>query len=381
MSDNDHFFKRAPASQKVCTELVNETMLLFRPSPRFKWWQRFTGNRNLSVDSFSQERMDRLEALYYEDLIKGDSSPKPEASPEGLMAFIRATKSFQLKGENQAREIGEISIAQKRALSELLKKLSYQRSWQFDDIDNLTHVLYTIAFGARGSLGASLSFTGRQRELIVALATEDLAKKGMYESFSHFRFLGANPGPLRKFAQTKFASGLKVSLLNLPMLLGAPPLYLPKVKPPKLSKGLADDLLSEGLTDEVAERISREIGASLVVNDQYLRVRKAYMYGVMIYLVMAQAYDTYQLEAELRESQELIGEAREEADELTQSLDVLEGSSIDVFSEEEIEKGNIFCQNLRECFDAFSVPESDTESEGFKTCQSVIDPGNQCRSL
>jgi hypothetical protein len=372
---------RSLASVGDCSELINETMLLVRPPPRFKWWQHFTQMSTTNVDDFSLKRMNQLESFYSEGIENGDSSLSPEASAEGLMAFIRATKNAQLINTVGVEEVQRVSMAQKKALHRLLKKLSLQRSWQFDDINNLSHELYMVAYGPENLLGSLLSFSMKQRDLVVQLATEDLAKRGMYESFSHFRFLKANPNLLRRFAQTKFARGLKVSLLNLPMLLGAPPLYLPKIRAPKLSQSLADDLLSEGLTDEILKRINREIGPKLLANNQYESVRKAYMYGVMVYLVMAQAYETYQVDAELDDNQQLIAEAQEETSIITQSLAVLEDSGVDVFSEEEVESGNIFCQNLRECFEAFSVSESDTESEGFSTCQSVIDPGNQCTSL
>jgi hypothetical protein len=368
---------RYPANIEQCTDLVNETVLLFRPPPGLHLWKRLAQS-NFSLNDFSMERFKRLEELYVRELNQGSTDLRPEGSPEGLLAFIRATKA---KAGDPPQEISKVSRRQARALNNHLKKMAQYRKLSLADIDDLTTELFTANFGPQKEFSDLFSFSRRQRELITEVASLDIARRGFFENFSYFRFLEANPSLYRRFGRSRFAYGLKVGILNLPMLLGLPPLYLPKFKAPKLSIQLSEELLAEGMTDEVYRKIQREIGSRLLVQDKYDEIRKYYMYGVMIYLVMAQAYETYQLEGELEESREMIEEAQSKALEITGSIQVLEEAGIDVFSDEEIEEGNIFCQNLKDCFEAFSVELNDTESDGYKTCQDVIDPGNQCTSL
>ena len=368
---------RAPAQTSDCSHLLNETLLFFRPPPGFHFWKRLTQS-NFGLNDFSIERMQVLEGDYLSSLKVGPKNLEPEASAEGLMAFARATSSH---AGMDPTELRHVSLKQTKALNSVLKKLSFQKRLSLDDIESLTLELFNAAFGPKTRPKGFFSFSERQKELILELSAADIARSGLFSSFSHFRFIQGNPSLFRRFSNSRFASGLKVSLFNLPMLLGAPPLYLPKFKAPKLSRELSDELLRKGMTDELYERIQKEIGSRLIARDKYQEIRKYYMYGVMIYLVLAQAYETYQLDAELEETRGVLKEASDEALEITGSIEVLEKAGIDVFSDELIEDGNIFCQNLIECFEAFGVSKVDTESEGFATCQDVIDPGNQCTSL
>lgn len=338
-------------------------VLIEEQNPRSKMalWRRL-----LSLPS--QDFNEDLYRAHLRDLepLEGDHFRPLSDSPEGILAFIKAS------GDRVGMEL-EVDPARwsrfKRGhFEKVIEQLKKRGRLNLSSLDELTGELFVAAYGPRLKWRHFFRGDLARERIIQRVVYEDLVKKGLLKTFKDYRM---PDNFLQKFYQTPWAKGLATTLFNLPVLAGLPPLYLPAVKKPVISEALSREILENGLTDNIVAKIELELGASFKTKEQYEKLRKAYMAGIMVYLTYAGVYDAYQLNKAIDEENEDLKESIEAGQEITADLEVLEEENINVFEENSYQEGSTFCEAISECL---------AEVGDRELCVSLMDPDSRCKS-
>ncbi|MCR9205219.1 MAG: hypothetical protein NXH75_11610 [Halobacteriovoraceae bacterium] len=374
------FGKRKPAQvENQCYETMREAMVMSNKKSRYSIWRRFIG--------FPENRFDRDK---YKELIKvyTNSAEDPttivEESPEGLLALGRA---LVLRNAGEGRDlIPERALRLNRFkeahLEEVVSRLKNKGKLEASQIEDLTRELYLTAFGPEFKLRNTFSGKKAREEVLLRIVEEDLLDKGLLRVFKDYRISKSKPSFIQKFNSSPYGRGALAGVLNLPVLIGWPPLYLPGFKPLRLSDELTDEILQKGLTPEVMRRIDMDFTSSAVDKARYEIIRRYYLKGIIVYVSLAGLYDFYQLNKELDQENEILVEAGEQAGEILELTSKLEAQGVDVFSDSNLETGKTFCDAIRACLISIEIDPNEVgmDDPNFKACQSVTDPDSRCKT-
>lgn len=374
------FGKRTPAQvENQCYETMREAMVMGDKESRYSLWRRFIG---FPESRFDKERYNELIEIYTKSA--EDPTTIVEQSPEGLLALGRALV---------LRNAGEgIDLIPERALKlnrfkeahleEVVSRLKNKGKLESAQIEDLTRELYLTAFGPEFKLRNYFFGKKAREELLLRIVEEDLLDKGLLRVFRDYRISKTKPSFIQKFNSSPYGKGALAGVLNLPVLIGWPPLFLPGFKPLRLSDELTDEILQKGLTPEVMRRIDMDFSSSAVDKARYEIIKRYYLKGIIIYVSLAGLYDFYQLNKELDQENEILVEAGEQAGELLELTSKLEAQGVDVFSESNVETGKTFCDAIKACLLSIDIDPSEVgmEDPNFKACQSVTDPDSRCKT-
>jgi hypothetical protein len=215
---------------------------------------------------------------------------------------------------------------------------------------------------------------------------EDLAQKGLKGVFQKYRIFADKPKLIKDFMKSRQGETLKTAIFNLPMFFGAPPLYLPRLRPIRLSKELADDMLMNGFGPEQMAKFekSAQIGPLHVEGQaRYEIFRKAYMLGATVYLSAAAMYEAYETEQVLEEEREVLNFAEERANSVLNEAMELEKRGYSIFEDSENKEGlDPRCRLLENCFEQQGLvrPFLDhKESPLYSSCVKTLDRNNLCK--
>jgi len=372
-----HYIKgRIPASvQGQCYSGLTNLSRAIKPDSRFFSWKRWLSipenrfNFDLYNDLISQ----------YEGALRSGENFTPEQTSEGLLAYIKAT--VRSKDIDDSGMDLRLNLFREGKLEALHQRLLKRRKLESGRIEDLTAELFTTAFGPEVALKEFLNGNELKENLILRVVQQDIVDKGLLGVFFDYRLTKNNPTFLQKFRNSMPGKAAMTGILNLPMLAGTPPLYLPGFSPLRLSEGLSGEMLDKGLSDDVLRRIDMEIGHSITDKARFNKIKNYYVSGVMVYVTLASLYDSYQLNKDLDEEAEALGEALNEVEDLVRKTEVLESSGIDVFSDEALEEGKTFCDAISSCLESVGVSEGETDSPAFSQCKQIMDPDNRCTRL
>lgn len=375
-TDVHHTRGRIPASlQGHCYRGLTNFTRALKPDSRFFSWKRWL---SIPENRFDLDLYNDL-ITQYENALRSGENFTPDQSSEGLLAYIKATvRSRDLDDSGMDLKLNLFREGKLEALHQRLLKRGKLESARIED---LTAELFTTAFGPEVSFKKFLNGDELKKKLILRVVQQDLVDKGLLGVFFDYRLTKNNPTFLQKFRSTIPGKAAMTGILNLPVLAGAPPLYLPGFGPIRLSEGLSGELLDKGLSDDVLRRIDMEIGHSLTDKARFNKIKSYYVSGVMIYITLASIYDSYQLNKDLDEEAIVLDEALGEIEELVRKTEVLENSGINVFSDEELEEGRTFCDAISSCLKSVGVSEGETEAPAFTQCKQIMDPDNRCKRL
>ena len=271
----------------------------------------------------------------------------------------------------------------------------------FSDLENLMGDLYLAVYGPSMKANEVLFEDNIEKRVLARVIQEDLASRGLYNVFTKYKILGKKKTWAQKFTRSNLGKGLGTSIMNLGTLFGLPPIYLPKLRPIKIPEHLVQELLENGLNNEIAKKLEQEIGRSLgdklTFNLQnrarYRLFRRYYMAGISAYLTYMMVMEFHETNSALSEEGELI-EAM--ATEMTSSLDnamELEAKGYDIFEKTEKEvkaqlsagtKDNRWCQAIVQCLESEAEDLGqaiEKGSDSYKACKEFMDPENLCPSL
>lgn len=388
---------REPAS--IAGSCFNDVKLFMgKRAVLTKVWSKL--KKSSSGHKLDYERLN----FYREEYLRGieaDSINFRDVHPssEGLIAYIEAINK-NLGGDN-VPEMKKMNYFRRQKVANIVDTLNSNGKLLFSDLENLMGDLYLAVYGPSMKANEVLFEDNIEKRVLARVIQEDLASRGLYNVFTKYKILGKKKTWAQKFTRSNLGKGLGTSIMNLGTLFGLPPIYLPKLRPIKIPEHLVQELLENGLNNEIAKKLEQEIGRSLgdklTFNLQnrarYRLFRRYYMAGISAYLTYMMVMEFHETNSALSEEGELI-EAM--ATEMTSSLDnamELEAKGYDIFEKTEKEvkaeasagtKDNRWCQAIVQCLEseAEDLGQSiEKGSDSYKACKEFMDPENLCPSL
>lgn len=345
---------------------------------------------------------DRLN-LYREEYLRGIETESIQfrdvhQSSEGLIAYIEAiNKSL---GGDHVPEMRKMNYFRRKKVAGILDTLSSDGKLLFSDIENLMGELYAAVYGPSMKANEVLFEDHIEKRVLARVIQEDLASRGLTNVFVKYRVLGKKKTWAQKFTRSNLGKTLGASIMNLGTVFGMPPIYLPNLKPIKIPEHLVQELLENGLNNEIAKKLEQEIGRSLgdrlTFNLQnrarYRLFRRYYMAGMSAYLTYMMIMEFHETNSSLSEEAEVIDAM---ASEMTNSLEnamELEAKGYDIFEEDEkasssssnVNSDNRWCSAITECIKSESEDLGEKVLKGsdtYKACKEFMDPENLCPSL
>tara|TARA_Y100000590_G_scaffold263893_1_gene296406 strand:+ start:259863 stop:261200 length:1338 start_codon:yes stop_codon:yes gene_type:complete len=342
-------------------------------------------------------------AFYREEYARGVDTEgiqfrEVNPSPEGLLAYIEAiNKSL---GGDHIPDSRKLSFLKRRKISKIVETMNADGKLLMNDLEDLVGDLYLTVYGPSMKANEVLFEDNIEKRVLARVIQEDMASRGLSNIFVKYKILGKKKTWMQKFVRSKVGRSLGTGVMNLGVLWGLPPIYLPGLRPIKIPEHLMADLLENGLTDDMVKKleqeIGRELGDKLTFNLQnrarYRLFRRYYMAGISAYL-------TYMVITDFHETNSLLAEEAEALDELASEMTTnlenameLEAKGYDIFEEdEEVEsllntkpKSNRWCEAITQCLASESEELGEKIQKGsdtYKACKEFMDPENLCPSM
>ncbi len=377
LKESHEFALRIPASEAPgCYESFHEYQVIVDEKSRYSFWRRFVG---LPERRFDHEHYQQLVVDY--SARQGDELfSNVEQTPEAMVAMARVIAN---KYTPEATPELKLGIFKEAALERTVRRLANQGRLESAQIDDLTRNLFLTAFGPEIPVRNLLKGKKAKEAALLRIVQQDLLSRGLLKVFKDYRYSQANPRFLQKFRSSKVGRAALTGLLNLPVYIGWPPLYLPGLKPVRLSEALASEILQEGLTEPVYRRLQMELGGRILTPLRYEVIKNYYLKGIMIYVTLAGFHDFYQLNKVLDDEQQIIQEATEEAVRILNMAENLEQNGIDIFEENGVEEGQTFCDAILSCLETLGISSEgiDSHPDKVETCRSLMDPDSRCKKM
>ena len=225
------------------------------------------------------------------------------------------------------------------------------------------------------------------------LLQEEIAKLGLEKAAKKYGMFENPEGVVRRFKNSKVGRFLAVSIFNIPVALGMPPLVLPRFRKPRLPEELARDLIDQGMTDINIARVddflkdysSGRFGINLDKLERYELIRRTYSAGLGAYFLVLAVWETVVRNSEITEEEEALAETITDIQGLLSSAEELEEQGYDIFEDQEANpqiKLSRECQDLKECLSSFGdYMQIDKNSVEYKDCKDFVDPQNKCQEF
>lgn len=357
------------------------------PMNCFEIMQSFLGGKKEGLLSdlyrkLMKRPLDRWSPQSYEDyatILEREGANSYQSlpdSPEAIVAMIDFMGA-QLKREPQAFEIKK----QKRAIK-LIEKLKRKKRFEFRDVEAAVDELLDLRFPERFRFGSD----GVEAHL-QSLLHRDLVRSGLESIIA--KYAPENIPSWTRFRQSKWGELFTTSFWNLPVLTGMPPLYLPAAKVSRLSDELAQDLLHNGLSDEVMKKVkfhyygeNEELFSRFHGDYQFLR--KRYLAAVGVYLSAYFVWDFYHDQKEITREAEQLDQMTEDGQGLLDMARELEEAGVAIFEEPSNLQDmteNRFCQLIENCLKEHTGLETvvNPEKELVRACRQFMDSARKCR--
>lgn len=361
---------RRPASDQnlTCLELMENLI-----SPKQKGL--IEALQKLRTRPFNQEYS---ESAYFDYLhiLEREGAEAIETLPDNVESTLAMLDFYASKLGRNSIEFNQ--KRQKRA-GNLVATMKLRKKFDLRDVQAVLDDLIDLKYPVQYRFGSD-EVTPFLRSQI----HRELVREGLEKMF--IRYAPDRVPRLTKFAKSKWGEAFRTTFFNLPVLVGMPPIYLPKGQGLKLSKELAEALLEEGLTPELEKQILKsyygDIGVRFTVDYHWLR--KRYMIAVGVYLSAAFVYDFYFEQQSLNREASELEEMNREANELLGIASELEEAGLDVFNDQQDLsqfEGERFCQLIENCLRTHLGREdnSGASSDLIAQCRKFMDPSGKCR--
>lgn len=389
---------RNPASvEGTCKQLVGSLIGdEFLPS---KAWKNLT---NIPKNyPFNYEEFKMLRLGYSEELAtKPVKDIELKKTPEGILALAEAMNKRMGEEVDSGldQSLQNMSFLKRRKLSRLVEKFDTANKRSMEDIEELVGNIYVAALGPRFKVSHALSTEKSKAKIMSRIVQEEMLTMGLTEYFGKHNALKSSKGFLRRFMDSYKGKSLATMLLNLPVMYGFPPMYLPGLKKITLPKALAQEILEKGLTDELVQKINIEVLQELKVKlpnrVRYEVVRRYLMAGMGIYLTYVILDEFYEGE-QVRQQNELLEEVAMDMNDILSQAEALEDRGINIFNDDEDDvtadleetgqlTDNPFCRAIRECLTMHKEETGEEAvggSDSYRECKAFMDPDNKCPKL
>lgn len=378
--------RRDPASglsEAGCRSLAQDLLhSLNQPA----WKQFFEGRSRFNAALYREKLADYKTLLEQKELNQAlsEGSTRPQRSEE-VMAYIDALN--ETYRQNDVTKVADLPRKSRRKLQRLAKKMASDKRVLWRDLESIVSEIYELNLGPRFKAGDFFDSELLKQRIMTRVFQEDLAQRGLKGVFEKYRIFADKPHVIRDFMRSKKGESLKTVLFNLPMFFGAPPLYLPRLRPMRLTPELADDILMNGFGPEQMAKFDESVRIGpLGVQGQarYEMMRKAYMLGATVYLSAAVMYEAYETDRVLEEEREILNQVEEQ---VTSELDMameLEAKGYSIFENSENEQAPVDprCRLLESCFEqqGLEPPFSEEQDSAlYQECVRAMDPNNRCQ--
>ncbi|PJB54517.1 MAG: hypothetical protein CO099_01100, partial [Bdellovibrio sp. CG_4_9_14_3_um_filter_39_7] len=246
-------------------------------------------------------------------------------SPESIVAMI------DFMGAQLKREPLTFESKKKKQAIKLIEKLKRKKKFEFRDVEAAVDDLLDLRFPERFRFGSD----GVEAHL-QSLLHRDLVRSGLESIIA--KYAPENIPRWTRFRQSKWGELFATSFWNLPVLTGMPPLYLPAAKVSRLSDELAQDILHNGLSDEVLKKVklhyygeNEELFSRFHGDYQFLR--KRYLTAIGVYLSAYFVWDFYREQKEITQEAEKLDQMTEDGQGLLDMAKELEAAGVSIFDE------------------------------------------------
>lgn len=306
--------------------------------------------------------IDRLKSLQDGDKVFVEHLGDRPLQHETIVAFIEAVRVSQ----GLYIPVKTLTPSLKRKIMRLSQKLMAEQGPIFRDTQDVLSELFEQLYG---SVPEKLMMNSAQKKEVLSRAMmEAISFQGLQVVLPHFKS-ASESSLIAGFRQSRLGKFSTTGFLNLPVLMGLPPLYLPGLRRLQLSPELAQKALDQGLNQVSLNELEKSLNLksrTLSRRAHYEIFRRYYMVGVSGYLILAMAYDSYQEHEALKQEQELLQELSMGVGELLAPLS-------------EMDQRHPSCASLERCFEANAVNfETFEPQEMFLKCQQLFDRRDQC---
>jgi len=297
-------------------------------------------------------------------------------SPESIVAMI------DFMGAQLKREPLTFESKKKKQAIKLIEKLKRKKKFEFRDVEAAVDDLLDLRFPERFRFGSD----GVEAHL-QSLLHRDLVRSGLESIIA--KYAPENIPRWTRFRQSKWGELFATSFWNLPVLTGMPPLYLPAAKVSRLSDELAQDILHNGLSDEVLKKVklhyygeNEELFSRFHGDYQFLR--KRYLTAIGVYLSAYFVWDFYREQKEITQEAEKLDQMTEDGQGLLDMAKELEAAGVSIFDEPtnlQDMTENRFCELIENCIKEHTGQDQviNPEKELVRACRKFMDSAKKCR--
>lgn len=313
----------------------------------------------------------------------------PETMEEtlGLMEAVLVTRGFSQVNYEQ------MDVLKRGKLASLLRQLDKPSRFSLESYENIWAEIFTTRLGRWERFKSVFDGDHAKRQSMMLLMQEEIVRLGLVRSAKKYALL-ENPEPvIRRFKNSTLGKGLGASILNLPVMLGMPPLALPRFSRMRLPPELVNDLLEEGLTEANLARVDTflkeysggNFGIGLATQDRYELIRRAYGAGLGVYFLTLAVWETYIRSEQIDEEEDAIIDSITEIEDLLDQAQKLEEQGYDIFADSKPSERKVLsreCRDLKDCLEGAIGPAPwDKSSKNYKECREFVDPENRCQDF
>lgn len=368
-------------SQAGCRDLAKDFLSsINRPA----WKQFFEGKSRFNFALYREKVADYKELFAARELseVLNENTAKPGRTEE-VMAFIDALNETYRQAE--VSRVADLPRKARKRLQRLANKMVSDKRVLWRDLESVVSEIYELNLGPRFKWRDFFKSDLIKQKAMTRVFQEDLAQRGLQGVLKKYKIFADKPNLIKDFMKSKKGEALKTSLFNLPMLFGAPPLYLPRLRPMRLTKELADDILMHGFGPEQMAKFEKSVRIGpLGVKGQarYEIMRKAYMLGATVYLSAAAMYEAYETDQVLEEEREILNQVEQEMNSDLDAAMELEQRGYSIFEDSENQRSpDPRCRLIESCFKQQGLKRpflEHQESPQFRECVETLDPNGRC---
>ncbi len=306
---------------------------------------------------------------------------------EETLALMEAT----IVSRGSARvDYARMDLLKRGKLANLLKQINKPSRFSLESYENIWSEIFITRIGRWESYKSIFDGDHAKKTAIMLLMQEEIARIGLEKAAKKYGMFENPEGVLRRFKNSKLGRFLAVSIFNIPIVLGMPPLVLPRFKKPRLPADLANDLIEQGMTDLNVSRVddflkeysAGRFGINLDKLERYELIRRTYSSGLGAYFLVLAVWESFVRNRDISEEEDAITDTIAEIQDLISSAEDLQSQGYDIFSDQVTESQvNISreCKDFKECLSTFGdYKQIDKDSIQYRDCKDFVDPQNKC---
>jgi len=307
---------------------------------------------------------------------------QPNKDPESLFAWL---EEFAMVDKSSVTALSTSELNQLYKYTQDFLNARFRN----EDINDYLSVFYKRLMPKEVKSLDIFANEKRLRELMALRVSKEFAEKGLNQFSKEYGLL-SDPSRLSRILNSKAVKRLGALVLNIPVIYGMPPLYLPGLKSLEIPDKYASKMLKEGLDFELYKKALKSmnmtdkkffIGHAARVRYNAFKSQYNRGAGVLLSIIAIQYY--YFEQAVVTEEADTLDEAtnvlNDKIETASENLSVVEAMTLelDLMTSRQ-------CRSLKRCL-KFSIDSSGDipapGSEAYIACKEFRDPDNLCQDI